>query len=228
MFNLKPFLLISLLSLIFLLYCEQSSEPKETTGHISGVVKSAGSNDVFIHPAFIFSGDSLICTTDVQGEFSITPLNEGRYSLTCSALGYRDTTMQVQVLGGQTAKPVLLLTPDVATGRVYAEFQDDFLFQQELQTDSSMTLWNAQELFDGVTGATLQSKTLRMELPPRQIFIGDSLIAITDDFAQAWFDVQAGTYPLRGCCEGYVDSTQVVRVIPDERVYVAFFLDRAE
>jgi hypothetical protein len=228
MFKRKPLILITLFSLIFLLDCEQSSEPKETTGHISGVVQSAGENNAPIHPSFIFSNDSLVCTTDSNGEFTISPLNEGRYSFTCSALGYRDTTLQINVVGGQTAKPVLLMTPDVSTGRVYAEFQDNFLFRQELQTDSSMAAWNAQELFDGVTGATLQSKTLRMELPSRQIFIGDSLISITDDFAQAWFDVQAGTYPLRGACEGYVDSTQVVRIVQDERVYVTFFLDRAE
>lgn len=217
---------IIMLTIFLVLRCEKTVEPVETSGDIAGIVRSRAADAAAIYPAFIFAGDSLITSTTKNGEFTLSSLHEGYYEYTCSALSFRDTTLQVHVIGGKTTTVVFAMTPDSSTGRVYAEFQDNTLFQEALMTDSSLAEWSEKELFDGVTGATLQSKTLRMQLPDRKIFLADSLIAISDDFGQCWFELQCGTYPLRGECEGYEDGTKVVRITPDERVYTTFLMVR--
>ena len=61
---------------------------------------------------------------------------------------------------------------------------------------------------------------------PRQIWLGDSLLALTDDFGQCRFELQCGTYPITATCEGYCDTTQMVHVRSDEFTYMILFLDR--
>ncbi|MBN1480646.1 carboxypeptidase regulatory-like domain-containing protein [candidate division KSB1 bacterium] len=180
-----------MLTIFMVMRCEKSFEPVETSGDIAGFAMSIAGDAAVIYPAFIFAGDSLITTTTKNGDFTISSLHEGYYSYTCSALNFRDTPLQVQVVGGTTTTVVFAMTPDSSTGRVYAEFQDNTLLQEALMTDSSLSEWSEKELFDGVTGATLQSKTLRMKLPDRKIFFADSLIAISDDFGQCWITLLA-------------------------------------
>ena len=219
--------LFCLFCFLWLLHCDKTStEPQETVGSIQGTVVNLNAEMSMISPAYIFFEDSLLTTTDEMGVFSIATLEKGDYPLTCSALGYRDTTMQVTVQGGQTTVFDFPLTPDATTGRVLAEFQDMFLFAEVLAEIDSLANWSDKEMFEGVTGATLQSKTLRRELPERRVFLGDSLLAISDDFGQCWFNLQIGTYPVRATCDGYEDTEQVIRVLPDEKNYVIFFLDR--
>ena len=146
-------------SLLLYVRCEKSStEPKETIGQLSGAVMSI--NGTTITPAYIFLKDSLLASADEMGGYSILSLQEGDYSLTCSALGYRDTTTLVTAKGGKTTNLNFTLTPDSSTGRVMAEFQDLVLFQQALTDNAELSGWSAKEMFDGLTGATLQSKTL--------------------------------------------------------------------
>lgn len=101
------------------------------------------------------------------------------------------------------------------------------MYQQRVLEDSTLAEWDAQQMWDGVTGATLQSKFLKRESPPRQIWLGDSLLALTDDFGQCWFELQCGTYPITATLEGYCDTTQTVHVRPDEPTDMILFLDRA-
>jgi hypothetical protein len=68
--------------------------------------------------------------------------------------------------------------------------------------------------------------TLEYEVPERQVFLGDSLLTVSDGFGQYWFELQSGTYWIRGSCEGYKDVSQVVRVLPDSKTYYNFFLPR--
>jgi hypothetical protein len=180
----------------------------------------------FISPAYIFSRDSLVATTDKNGSFQLLSLEPGNYFFTCSAINFRDTTMQVNVIGSQTTNLVFELMPDSSTGRVYGEFQDGTFFQEMLQKNPELTSWSEKELFEGVTGATLQSKTLKRELPYRNVFLGDSLLAVSDDFGQFWFEVQSGTYPIKGTCEGYHEKIEIFQVLPNERTYITFVLKR--
>jgi hypothetical protein len=198
--------------------------PKETRGTVQGTVKSAGI--AFIHPAYLFCRDSLLATTDEQGKYTIASMNEGPAALTCSALNYRDTTVQVQVKGGQTIAADFMLTPDSTIGKVYGEFQDWNLFNDSLITNPSLANWDAKRIFDAATGATIQYKTLGYEVGERRVYLGDSLLAVSDAWGQFWFKIPCGTRPIKGSCEGYYDAAQVVKVLPNTHHYVNFFLIR--
>lgn len=220
-------LILQILFISFFIKCDNATEPKETKGIVTGTVKNVLLGDgSIIHPAYIFLEDSLIATTNEFGEYSISSIENGSYFITCSSLGFRDTTTQVQVIAGKTVTHDFYLTPDSSTGRIYGEFQDMTLFNNSLETNPSLAEWDAEQIFASVTGATIQAKTLMYDVPDRKVFLGDSLLAITDGFGQYWIEIQCGTYCITGSCEGYKDAMQVIKVLPDTRVYVNFFLYR--
>lgn len=222
----KKFLFLIIVFLGLHIACEKSTEP-ETIGSISAMVQHAIDGSP-VYPAFVLSEDTLVTQTDTDGTFKLNSLDEGRYTLTCSALNFRDTTMHVHVTGGKTTQPVFYMIPDSSIGSVRVEFQDDSLFQHQLAENPDLINWTMQDIFDGVTGATLQSKTLRMNLPLRTIYIGETLVAVADEFAQSWFDLQSGTYPFVGKCEGYQNAHAVIHVKRAEHVYIAFLMKRLE
>lgn len=227
----KKFFLVLLLEIslvLLVINCDDNpTEPKPAIGTIKGTVKIISSgNPGIIYPAYIFFEENLLATTDAQGNYLISPIDEGSYQLTCSALNYRDSTEQVNVLGGKTTAHDFYLTPDASTGRVYGEFQDVTLYNQRLQTDPSMAGWDAKKIYDAATGATVQAKTFGYEIPARKVFLGDSPLDSTDVWGQYSFRIQCGTYPITGSCEGYNDTTQVIKVLPDQSIYVNFFLRR--
>jgi hypothetical protein len=220
-------LLISVFTVSIILGCSKDSTgPKKTKGTIQGTAKSNVSGSPAVHPAYVFIADSLVATTDATGGFIIADLEEGAYTLTCSALGFQDLTEQVQVQGGKTAFHDFILQPDTHTGRVTGEFQDLVIFNDSLQTHPEMANWSDQAICDGVTGATMQIKTLHYDVPPRQIFLGDSMLIESDGWGQYSFKIQVGTYSIRATCEGYKDVVHTIHVAPDDRQYFAIFMDR--
>ena len=225
--NIILMLILQIFFVSFFIKCDNVTEPKEIRGTITGTVKKILSGDgSIIHPAYIFLEDSLIATTSESGEYTISSIEQGSYFLICSSLGYSDTTTLVQVVGGKTITHDFYLTPDSSTGRIYGEFQDATLFNQNIQTNPALVDWDAKQIFNDITGATIQAKTLQYDVPDRKVFLGDSLLAISDGWGQYWFQIQCGTYPIRGCCEGYYDTTQVIKILADTRSYVNFFLYR--
>lgn len=218
--------LIPLLLLFLFTSCDKSTDPKETKGSITGKVRYG---QTAIHPAFIFCGDSLWATTDESGSYSITSVDEGSISLLCSAINYRDTTSQVQVSGGQTVTHDFYMTPDTSTGYVRGEFQDIILFNDSLLHHPSMANWDAQQIWQSSTGATLISKFLQYDVPRAKIYLDGTQISITDDWAQFAFKLQSGTYRITGTCDGYYDASETVTVLPGklaDAVYVTFFMMR--
>ncbi len=223
----KRFLPILILFLILLSCLRNNSiEPRETKGTIQGTVKSI--NNTVIHRAYLFSQDSLLADTNEQGIYVIAAVEEGLLDLTCSALNYRDTTVQVQVKGGKIATVDFVLAPDSTIGRVYGEFQDLNIFSDSLQSNPGMADWDAKYIFDAVTGATIQYKTFHYEIPERRVFLGDSLLVTADAWGQYWFKIQSGTYRITGSCDGYYDVARIIRVLPNSRNYINFFLTRKE
>jgi hypothetical protein len=216
--------------LLFFITCNRSTEPKETLGSITGKVMNGQAMGMpAIHPAFIFHGDSLWATTDNSGEYSITAVTEGNYILLCSAINYRDTTIQVQVRGGSTVTCNFNLTPDSSYGWIRGEFQDLVLFNDSLLTHPAMANWDAQQIWQGTTGATMIGKFLQYNVPDRQVYLGDSLLTKTDDWALYSLKIQCGTYQFTGSCEGYYDANEVVKILPGTvltAIYVNFFLMR--
>ncbi|MBN1483023.1 hypothetical protein EH223_13955 [candidate division KSB1 bacterium] len=222
---LKRYIFIPFILLFLYSACRQSMEPVETKGIVQGIVSCIlPDGAVAVNSAFIFMGDSLITTTDLQGHYQITALEAGTYEITGSALFCGDTTLSVQVLGGHTAILDFNLKPDSTTGRVYGEFQDGNLFLQRLQEDTSLVNWSEKQIFDAATGATLNLKTLRSEVPECTVFLGDSAIASADAWGQYWFTIPSGTYPFTGACEGYEDIMHILKIEPDSRNYLNFIL----
>ena len=183
-------------------------------------------DDEIIHPAFLILGDELLTVTDDKGTYEIISLDPGIYSLLCTAIYYGDKTIQVEVVEGNTVFNDFLLSPDDSKGRVYGELHDQTIYDEQLIVNPSMADWNGKELFDGVSGATIQTMTFGFDLPASEIYIGDSLFSVTDGFGQYWFDIQSGTYPLRISSIGYMDTMQIVKVEPDARTFANFILSK--
>ena len=222
---------IPITAVFLILACQHSTEPGKTVA-LSGSVYALDNNAHAIVPAYLFLGDSLTAVTAEGGSYSIPAIESGTYSFVCSALGYRDTTVQVTV-DIQNSEQDFYLTPDQSTGRVYVEFQDQTLWTEAVPAHPELDSWSSMELFEGVTGATLQTKWLHIELPDRILFLGDSLLAYSDGFGQCWASLQCGTYPLTGVCEGYRSDTRIVKIVPytppeNEKSYVIFFMNRLE
>jgi len=206
--------------LMLLAGCSEKIESTETG--IKGTVKDIA-QDALIYPAYIIHGQELLATTDEDGYFEITSLEEGIYTLVCSALNYSDQSLQLAVEEGAIVSQDFLLTSDEQTGTVYGELHDQVLYDEQLISDPGMADWTGKELFDGVSGATIQKKSFP-DLPPGDIYIGDSLFFSTDDYGQYWSDIQHGTYPIRVSLSGYRDSMQILRIVPDSSAFANFIL----
>lgn len=217
-----------LFSFLLLVFCNrrEATEPKETSITIQGTVRNF--QGMGIYPAYLIVQDRLLSKTNAQGEYAFTWSTKGSsLTLVCSALNYRDTTAEISC---QEASPIRLdfvLTPDNTLGHVYGEFQDQGLFNQAMETNPSLNDWDPKQMFDASTGATMQIKTFGDSLPPQYVYLEDSLLATSDAWGQFHFRLQCGTYPLRATCEGYQDTTQIVKILPGSN-YVIFFLSKRE
>jgi hypothetical protein len=222
--TLSTFILLACLAIG--MQCTKSTEPKEIFGSLQGTVQSAGSA---LYPAYLVAGDTLLATTDAQGHYSVPSVSAGSLALTCSALYYGDTTVQVQIMGGQTATADFNLTRDETKGLVLGEFQDNALWSENVKNDASLKSLTVREQFDGVTNATMCFKIVGVDLGDRSIFVGDSLIALADAWGQFWFRLPRGVYPLKATCDGYQNDVRIVKVLPTppDTVYTNFYLPRA-
>lgn len=216
-----------LLCLVVGIACERhhATESKETSITIHGMVRNP--QGAGIYPAYLIGGNRLLAKTNAQGEYAFTLLTkEPSLMLLCSALDYRDTTVVVSLPDEGLVPLDFVLTPDSTIGKVYGEFQDHALFTQAVEADPSMKNWGAKQIFDAATGATMQYKTFGYPVPPQEVYLEDSLLATSDAWGQFSFKLQCGTYPLRGMCEGYQDTTQIVKILPNTPNYVIFFLSK--
>jgi len=177
-----------------------------------------------VYHSFLFMGDELLVSTRDNGTFEIDSLEAGSYSLLCSSLGFRDTLIQIEVKEGAITMLDFFLTPDDSKGRIYGELHDQSLYNEELSKNPSMANWTGEELFDGVSGASIQTMTFGYDLPAAEIYIGDSLLTLTDGFGQYWTDVQSGTYPFRVSMPGWEDHIRVVSVEAGSKAFCNFIL----
>jgi hypothetical protein len=208
-------------------YLNCTKESKETEGDINGVVKELTENsEAIIYPAYIIYEDTLLATTNESGEYLISSLKEDTYTLICSALNFRDTIEQVKVVGGETVTHNFSLQPDNTTGLLLGEFQDMLIFSDSLETNPGLAEWDEKQIFNAATGATIQMKWLQYPVGNREVYLGDSLLGISDFFGQYAFNIQCGTYCFEGKCEGYISKTHIVKILPDAKFYLNFFLER--
>lgn len=173
--------------------------------------------------AYIFLNDSLYGTTDSSGSFSLSSLNPGNYALVCSAINYRDTSVQVTI-GNDPVNIDFYLAKDSSVGKVYGEFQDMFIYEQKLIENPEISTWDEKQKFDAVTGATFYSKP--DTLPARYVIMNNDTLAVSDGFGQYWFKIQCGTYYITGMCNGYSNSSGIIKVLPGSKVYRNFYMQK--
>jgi len=221
---------ILIISLSLFTTCDKGTEPEDNPAShaLKGFVYHRAQQDKPVSPAYIFSEDSLLAVTDDQGAYLIDSLETGTHLLTCSALNYRDTTVQIDIIGTDIQNHDFYLTSDASTGRIYGEFHDIPLFNEIILDQPEKLTWTDKEMFEGTTGATIQKKWLHYDIPQIYIYLEDSLISGCDTFGQFWCQLQSGTYPIRGTCEDYEDVVEIIQVLPDDTTYINFFMERKE
>ena len=219
----RKVLLFTLLLAAAFYGCSDHTVATIETGTVQGTVVK---NNSPVANAYIFWEDSLMATTDANGNYQIMDLEEGSQELLCSALFAKDTTMQVSIEANKTNTINFTLTHDETIGRVYGEFQDVPLFNAQLSEVSGLDNWSAKEVYEGTTGATICVKWLDVTSTESIVSLGDSILGYDDGWGQYLLKMQVGTYPLTGSSIGYQSKTHVVTVVPDEKTYCNFYLNR--
>jgi hypothetical protein len=210
-----------LAALTLLMGCKDKPEP--VTGQLQITIKEQQNSNSEIR-AYLFLNDSLYGKTDVQGTYENNFIKTGKYTLTCSAINFRDTSLIISIVAGKSTKLHFNLLPDTSVGTVYGEFQDLLIFNQKATNKPKILTWDEHEIYDGVTGATMYKIAYPDPFPPRTVSLDDSIIAVSDGFAQYWFTIQSGTYLITGACNGYNDSTRIIKILPGSKNYINFFL----
>jgi hypothetical protein len=207
------------------LSCDNPTESKSTKGSVRGFLLSSATNRAVGRPAWVFDGNRLLASADASGAYEIASLEPGTYTLTGSALNHRDTVLTIQVKKGSAVLVDFTLNPDAAEKRAIGEFQNAAIFRDSLAVNPAMAGWDAKEVYDALTGATIQGKPPINDYNDRQVFIGDSLLDTADNWGQYSFRLKANTVPLRGSCPGYKDTVIVAKMSPAARIIVNFFME---
>lgn len=209
-----------LIILIAIIYCDNPVSTEKLDGVFSGEIKSSTTGNP-IYPVYCFEGDSLLSTVDHNNHYSIE-LNYGEHEIVFSALGFLDKVESVKINGD--IRKEIKLTENSETGRIYGEFQNFILLQQKISENNDIKNWTEKQILDGVTGATIQVDNSNPDFQQAQLFIGDSLMGYADVYGQYWLKIQCGTYPLTGKCQGFFSKTRIVKVLPESRIYINFYL----
>ena len=213
-----------LIASVFILF-SCSKESDETEGSIKGVVTNNDMGSETIYPAFIFLNDSLLATTDENGEYSISSLKTGEHTLTCSALNFSNSAQKVKVVEGISTHNFSLQS-DTTIGRLVGEFQDLIVLNDSIISNPDIDNWDDKEIHDAATGATIQKKWFPDLKGQNIIYLGNDSIGKSDAFGQYGLIIQCGTYSFTGTCEGYKSKTHVVTVTQDSKTYLNFLLEK--
>lgn len=203
--------------------CKDKDEPDTTSGKLLITIKGQQNSNSGIK-AYLFLNDSLYGKTDAQGTYENNSIKTGSYTLTCSAINFKDTSLNITIVGAETTKLNFYLLSDTSVGTVYGEFQDLMLFKQKSVNKPQILTWDEHEIYDGVTGATIYKIGYPDPIPPRNVILDDSILAVSDGFGQYWFTIQSGTYPVTGACYGYSDTSRIIKILPGSNNYINFFL----
>jgi hypothetical protein len=117
-------------------------------------------------------------------------------------------------------------TPAAGSGKIYGEFEDAKLLAASMESRPELRGWSEREVWDGLSGATIQAKTYGKPVPDRTILCRGKVLAYADGFGQYWLSLPAGSYELVGRCKGYRDEKRTVVVEAGSVQYVNFRLER--
>ena len=93
-------------------------QPAPTTGTISGTVTDASTSKPIAGASVSTQPAMTTATSDAQGNYAISDVDEGSYTVTASASGYMDNSTNVTVTAGQTTTCNLELEPEPTTGTI--------------------------------------------------------------------------------------------------------------
>jgi hypothetical protein len=113
---------------------------------------------------------------------------------------------------------------DAGKGKVYGEFEDSGLLAVASQAAPEMASWSEKEVMDGLSGATIQAKTLGPKVGRGEILVSGKKVAFADGFGQYWVALSPGIYTFTGRCRGYHDASVRVEVKSGEDCYANFYL----
>lgn len=124
--------------LVFYLSCSDKSNPTETekTGTIKGKVTDSNSGNAIESANTTTSPATNAVTTDSSGEYEITGVNPGSYSVSASKTGYNTNSVNISVTEGKTAtadisislsndSPTASFTVDPLSGNTSTTFNFD-------------------------------------------------------------------------------------------------------
>lgn len=215
----QPFYMILLVVAVF--SCKYVELIENSDGIFSGNITSNAGEPIY--PVYILEGDSLLGIVNEDNSF-IIQLNYGHHEITFSAFGYSDKITFATIDGNYNSE--IILEKNNETGRIYGELQDLIKYQEKIAQNNGSVKWTEQEIFDGVTSATILEDNSNTNFKQAQIFIGDSLLTYADIYGQYWIKLQCGTYPLTGKSTGFSTETKAIKVIPNSKVYLNFFLNK--
>ena len=207
-----------LLLLIALFSCNKTEMPEFSEGIFSGEIRT--SEGEVIYPVYIFENDSLLVILRDNNQFNIQ-LTKGEHEILFSAIAYKDKTILLDF--EEDISLEIVLDKSTETGKIYGEFQDSLLFQQNILENSELANWNEQEVLDGVTGATILEDNYT-GFEHAELFLGDSLLGYGDVYGQYWVQLQSGTYPITVKSAGYKSKTKIIKVLTETKVYSNFYM----
>jgi len=111
-------------------------------------------------------------------------------------------------------------------GKVFGEFEDLGFFERALRKRPAQVGWNDKQVWDGLSGATIQAKTMGPKVPDRVVLLDEEVVAYADGFGQYWLALPPGAYSLTGRCEGYEDAVIDVEIRRASTCYANFYLER--
>lgn len=115
---------------------------------------------------------------------------------------------------------------DSGQGKVFGEFEDLGFFERALRKRPEMAHWSDRQVWDGLSGATIQAKTMGPSVPDRVVLLDGKELAYADGFGQFWLALPPGSYSLTGRCEGYRDAVIELEVQPGMATYANFYMAR--
>jgi len=99
---------------------EGDNLPPPAAGTIAGNVTDASTSSAIEGATVVVEGTNLSAITDTNGDYTITDVAEGTYTVTASADGYENASQEVTVSADTTSTANFALSPS-ATGKMYVE-----------------------------------------------------------------------------------------------------------
>ena len=85
-------------------------------GKLKGTVTDAQTSDALIGANIILEGTSIGAAADIEGDYYMTAIPSGEYTIKCSFIGYRPKETKVTIVEGRTVELNFELTLDIVEG----------------------------------------------------------------------------------------------------------------